>query len=195
MKLFLFLTVEGEQQVCVIFLTSHTGTDLESVEAVILLCCAIRQDADTAFRKSSTRSFVLCELSYTSVFETRPADELLCHTCILCYCCCLLLETIALHCNAVSYPDALSWLLAVLGRFFAFLCPDGVTGCGVMGECEWTECEAGWRFFLWVQWQIDTEIFSGSLTSLEYYWRGNPPFAASNQDTPWFSSSLDCQVK
>ena len=74
MKLFLFLMVEGGQQVCVILLTSHTGTDLESVEAVILLCCAIRQDAETAFRKSPTRSFVLCELSYTSVFETRPAD-------------------------------------------------------------------------------------------------------------------------
>ena len=30
--------------------------------------------------------------------------------------------------------------------------------------CEWTECEAGWRFFLWVQWRIDTEIgFSGSV--------------------------------
>jgi len=194
-KLFLFLTVEGEQQVCVILLTSHTGTDLESVEAVILLCCAIRQDADTAFRKSSTRSFVLCELSYTSVFETRPADELLCHTFILCYCCCLLLETIALHCNAVSYPDALPWLLAVLGRFFAFLCPHDATGCGVMGECEWAECEAGCRFFLWVQWRIDTEIFSGSLTSLEYCSRGNPPQPQSNQDTPWFSSSLDCQVK
>ena len=112
-----------------------------------------------------------------------------------CYCCCLLLETIALHCNAVSYPDALPWLLAVLGRFFAFLCPDDATGCGVMGECEWTECEAGWRFFLWVQWRIDTEIFSGSLASLEYCWRGNPPQPQSNQDTPWFSSSLDCQVK
>ena len=164
MKLFLFLTVEGEQQVCVILLTSHTGTDLESVEAVILLCCAIRQDAETAFRKSPTRSFVLCELSYTSVFETRPADELLCRTFILCYCCCLLLETIALHCSAVSSPDALPWLLAVFGRFFAFLCLDGTTGCGVMGECEWAGCEAGWRFSLWIQWRIDTEIvFSGSV--------------------------------
>ena len=102
MKLFLFLTVEGEQQVCVILLTSHTGTDLESVEAVILLCCAIRQDAETAFRKSPTRSFVLCELSYTSVFETRPADELLCRTFILCYCCCLLFRN---NC------PALLWLL------------------------------------------------------------------------------------
>ena len=147
MKLFLFLMVEGGQQVCVILLTSHTGTDFESVEAVMLLCCAVRQDSDTAFRKSSTRSFVLCELSYTSVFETRPADGLLCHTFILCYCCCVLLETIALHCNDVSYPDALPWLLAVLGRFFAFLYPDDVTGCGAMGECEWTECEADWRFF------------------------------------------------
>ena len=73
MKLFLFLTVEGEQQ-----------------------------DAETAFRKSPTRSFVLCELSYTSVFETMPADELLCRTFILCYCCCLLFRT---NC------PALLWLL------------------------------------------------------------------------------------
>ena len=71
-----------------------------------------------------------------------------------------------------------SWFLAVFGRLFAFLRPDdvtacevmgldGVTACGVMGlddvtacdvmgECEWTECEAGWRFFLWFQWRIDT---------------------------------------
>ena len=104
-------------------------------------------------------------------------------------------ETIALHCNDVSYPDALPWLLAVLGRFFTFLCPDDATGCGAMGECEWAECEAGWRFFLWVQWRIDTEIFAGSVTPLEYCWQGNLPLAASKQDTPWFSSSLGCQVK
>ena len=61
MKLFLFLMVEGKQQVCVILLTSHTGTDLGSVEAVILLCSVIRQGADTAFHKSPTRSFVLCK--------------------------------------------------------------------------------------------------------------------------------------
>ena len=105
MKLFLFLMVEREQQVCAIPLTSHTGTNLESVKAVIVLCSAIRQGADTEFHKSPTRSFVLCELSYTSALETRPAGELLCRTFILRYCCCLLLETIALHCNAVSSPD------------------------------------------------------------------------------------------
>ena len=96
---------------------------------MVLLCSAIRQGADTAFRKSPTRSFVLCELSYTSVFETRLADELLCRTFILYYCCCLLLETIALHCNAVFSPDALPWLLAVWGRFFAFLCPPARGAC------------------------------------------------------------------
>ena len=123
MNISLFLMVEGEQQVCVILLTSHTGTDLESAEAVILLCSVIRQGTDTAFHKSPTRSFVLCELSYTLVVETRPADELVCRTYILCYCRCLLLETVALYCNAVPPPDALPWLLAVLERFFAFFCP------------------------------------------------------------------------
>ena len=136
MDLFHFLMAEGGQQVCAILLSSHTGADLESVEAVILLCSAIRQGTDTAFHKSPTRPFVLCELPYTSVLETRPADELLCRTFILGYCCCLLLETIALHCNAVSSSDALPWLLAVLGRFFAFLCPNGAIGRGVIRECE-----------------------------------------------------------
>ena len=51
--------------------------------------------------------------------------------------------------------------------------PSGRLGRWVLrlSECEWTECEAGWRFFLWVQWRIDTEIFSGSVTPLEYCWR------------------------
>ena len=59
--------------------------------------------------------------------------------------------------------------------FFAFLRPDDVTGCDAMGECEWTECEAGWRFFCGSSDRIDTEIVSGSVTSLELFWRGNLP--------------------
>ena len=60
---------------------------------------------------------------------------------------------------------------------------------------EWREYEAGWRFSLWAQWRIDTGIgVSGSVR----HWNisgGKTSLAASNQDTPWFSSSLDCQVK
>ena len=61
--------------------------------------------------------------------------------------------------------------------------------------CEWTECEAGWRFFCGSSGRIDTEILSGSVTSLEYSLAGKSSPAASNQDTPWFSSSLGRQVK
>ena len=200
MKLFLFLTVEGEQQVCVIFLTSHTGTDLESVEAVILLCCAIRQDAETAFRKSPTRSFVLCDLSYISVFETRPADELLCRTFILCDCCCLLFRN---NCPALLwlllFPKSRpcpgrSWSFLAVSRFcqMTSLTSPPVTSWGSASRqsakqtvcCLWYgECGAMTR--------------NGQCVII-LLWRGCQGFGAlaaiNFLDTPWFSSSCR-QVK
>jgi len=56
---------------------SHTGIDLESIEAVILFVI-VRQDVNSALHKSPMRFFALYEFPYTSVLEMRPADELLC---------------------------------------------------------------------------------------------------------------------
>jgi len=132
---------------------SHTGIDLESIEAVILFVI-VRQDVNSALHKSPMRFFALYEFPYTSVLEMRPADELLCRCLYTPYVvvvvCCL--EATALHCLVALCGCPLfglgrSWLLAVFWAFFAFLRPDDATGCDVMGECEWTECEADWRFF------------------------------------------------
>ena len=179
---------------------SHTGIDLESIEAVILFVI-VRQDVNSALHKSPMRFFALYEFPYTSVLETRPADELLCRCLYTPYVvvvvCCL--EATALHC-LVALCGCPCLVLAVLGcwpffgrssRFSVQMTSQAVTSWGsASGQ---SAKQTGVSFV--GQWRIDTEIFSGSVTSLEYCWRGNLPQPQSNQDTPWFSSSLDCQVK
>ena len=61
----------GATGICL--LISHTGIDLESIEAVILFVI-VRQDVNSALHKSPMRFFALYEFPYTSVLEMRPAD-------------------------------------------------------------------------------------------------------------------------
>ena len=96
---------------------SHTGIDLESIEAVMLFVVA-RQDVNSALHKSPMRFFALYEFPYTSVLEMRPADELLCRCLYTPYVvvvvCCL--EATALHC-LVALCGCPCLVLAVLGRW------------------------------------------------------------------------------
>ena len=103
----------GATGICL--LISHTGIDLESIEAVILFVI-VWQDVNSALHKSPTRFFAVYEFSYTSVPEMRPADELLCRclyapyvVVVVCY-----LEATALHC-LVALCGCPCLVLAVLG--------------------------------------------------------------------------------
>jgi len=92
---------------------SHTGIDLESIEAVMLFVVA-RQDVNSALHKSPMRFFALYEFPYTSVLEMRPADELLCRCLYTPYVVVCRLVTTALHCFVVLCGCP-CLVLAVLG--------------------------------------------------------------------------------